>query len=327
MFSNADHVLAQIAGGSDNIFTIDDARNAGLTAAQIDLRARRIWRRLHRGVYSLPGAAPDWRGLLRAAVLAGGPGACASHRSAAALYEVPGACRELTEITCVRWRRARRANLVVHEQRRLPDVDVTKIDGIAVVTAELLVLQLAWWRPAFRYIEAVVHALRRKRLISHSSMSATFERHARRGFRGVRVTRAVLEQWDPSQRPTESEMETLLLQTLRAHGLPEPVTQYVVRDDAGDFVARADAALPDWRIVIEYQSSQEHLDEFQAARDDRRRNRLLAAGYYPLMARADDLRDRGRQLVAQIRAIQRRVDAQQAATPYWRHQPGLTAGN
>jgi len=53
---------------------------------------------------------------------------------------------------------------------------------------------------------------------------------------------------------------------------------------------------------------QEHLDEFQVAADDRRRNRILAAGYYPLVARIGDLRAGGDELAQQIRAIARRVE-------------------
>ena len=144
------------------------------------------------------------------------------------------------------------------------------------MTPELLVLQLAWWKPRPHYVEAVIHALRRKRLISYASTHATFLRHARRGLRGVAATRIALERWNPANAATASEMETLLLQTFRAHDLPEPVLQYEIYDRNGLFVARADAGLPEWKVVVEYQSMQEHLDEFQIARDDRRRNKIMA---------------------------------------------------
>ena len=110
----------------------------------------------------------------------------------------------------------------------------------------------------------MIQAARRKRLITYESTRAVFDRHARRGLKGVRALREALERWDPASRPTESEMETLLLQALRATGLPEPVMQFEVLDDAGGFVARADAAYPT-RIAIEYDSKQEHSDEFQIA--------------------------------------------------------------
>ena len=101
-------------------------------------------------------------------------------------------------------------------------------------------------------------------------------------------------------------METLLVQALRDHALPEPVVQFDVHDAAGAFVARADAAYPSARIVIEYDSKQEHTDEFQIARDTRRRNALQAAGYSVLSARHADLVAGGAQLCDQIAAIIRR---------------------
>jgi hypothetical protein len=48
---------------------------------------------------------------------------------------------------------------------------------------------------------------------------------------------------------------------------------------------------------VEYQSKAEHLDEFQNLRDDRRRNAILAAGYFPLAARYEDLLHGGDVLV------------------------------
>ena len=125
----------------------------------------------------------------------------------------------------------------------------------------------------------------------------------RRGVPGVKAMRIALELWDPTSKPTHSEMETMLLQVLRNAGLPELVTQFRVLDQYGNFVADADAALPQWRITIEYQSKQEHLDEFQALRDDRRRNAVIAAGYLPLVARFEDLRSGGHRLVDEITTI------------------------
>jgi very-short-patch-repair endonuclease len=133
-----------------------------------------------------------------------------------------------------------------------------------------------------------------------------FDRNARRGLRGVRALRELLERWDPESRPTESEMETMLVQALRHKGLPEPVVQHEVVDAVGDLIARADAAYPEFRIAIEYDSKQEHSDEFQLARDALRRNRLQAAGYAVLSARHRDLRAGGNELCDQIGTIMRR---------------------
>jgi hypothetical protein len=303
MAGTPDDKLARLAEQFDGYITTGHARAAGLTERQIRYRADEKWRRVYDGVFRMPGAPVSWTGELRAACWAAGPGAFVSHRAAATFYEAPGRRSDLIEITCPRWERSTRTGLVVHETRRPFSSDITEINGLPIVTPELLVLQLAWWKPYPNYVEAVIHALRRKRLISYSSTHATFLRHARRGLRGVAATRIALERWNPANAPTASKMETLLVQTFRAHDLPEPVLQYEVCDANGLFVARTDAGLPQWKIVVEYQSMQEHLDEFQAAADDRRRNKIMGAGYWPLVARIGDLRSGGYELVEEILAV------------------------
>ena len=105
-------------------------------------------------------------------------------------------------------------------------------------------------------------------------------------------------------------METMLLQTVRQHGLPEPTLQYEVRDRDGHLLGRVDAAYPSARIAIEYDSKQEHSDEFQRARDARRNRALQARGDWKVLsARHADLRNGGAELCADIQAILRRKPA------------------
>ena len=85
------------------------------------------------------------------------------------------------------------------------------------------------------------------------------------------------------QRAPESVMETRLLQVLRASGLPAPVVQYEVWD-GGLFVARVDAAYPDARIAIEYDSDEFHSGRLATKRDRDRRHRLIGAGWLPIAA-------------------------------------------
>ena len=150
-----------------------------------------------------------------------------------------------------------------------------------------------------------MQAARRKRLITFESTREMLDRHARRGLRGVRSLRTVLDAWDPSRSPTESEMETLLLRLLVDAGYSEAVPQLEIVDTSGNFVARVDIALPSWNIAVDYDSKQEHSDEFQLARDARRRNRIVAAGWRHISARHGDLRSGGGELLDAIDAIAR----------------------
>jgi hypothetical protein len=305
MFTEADHELTAYASRHFDVFTLEEAREF-FGRGEIRWRMEHAWDRLHEGVYIRRGLTPTWRAKLYAACRAVPAPIGASHRSGAALYLLPMGSEPLTEVTCRRWFRSQRPGLLVHESTRFSHEDLTEIDGIPVVTPELLILQLAGLKPYPNHVEKIIQAARRKRLITYDSTLATFNRLARRGVPGVKAMRIALERWDPTSKPTHSEMETMLIQVLRDAGLPEPVTQFRVLDQYGNFVADADAGLPQWKITIEYQSKQEHLDEFQTLRDDRRRNAVLAAGYFPLVARSEDLRSGGHRLVDEIEQIARR---------------------
>jgi hypothetical protein len=307
MLTDGDHKLARVAASQHGIFTRCDALEVGLTSTQVNRRSTGYWIQLHEGVFRLPGAVPTWRSDLLAACLAAeSKPAAVTRRAAAAYYGVPGGQEDLVEILCRRWKRTRTPGLIVHESTRFDEIDVTVREGIPIVTPERLVIEMAAIRPYPNFVEMVIQALRRKRLITYESTVQTFDRLARRGARGIKATRIALERWNPTSVPTHSEMETMLIQILREHGLPEPSTQFQVLDKFGNLVATTDAALSKWKITIEYQSKQEHLDEFQSLRDDRRRNAILAAGYFPLAARVEDLRSGGHVLVEQIHDLMRR---------------------
>jgi len=192
--------LLDFAAAHDGVFTRKHALGFGLTRREIDSRLGSAWKSVHEGVYRIDGTPVTLRGRLLAAVWSAPALAAVSHRSAAFLYALPGGSDDVVEVTCVRWRRSREAGLVVHESRRLAERDITEVDGIPAVSPELLLLQLAWQRPHVGYLELVLQAARRRRLITFESMQQEFARHAGRGLRGVRALRAVLEQWDPSQR-------------------------------------------------------------------------------------------------------------------------------
>lgn len=94
-----------------------------------------------------------------------------------------------------------------------------------------------------------------------------------------------------------------MLQVLRRHGFPAPVPQHEIYTPDGVFVARVDAAFPQWRIALEYQSLQHHVGVDAVLRDDRRRRELFALGWPMVPTDVDDLRAGGNGLVAAIRGI------------------------
>lgn len=292
--------LALHAKQHHGLFRTRHAHMAGLTRGQIRHRiVAGRWEQIHRDVFRLAGVPPTWHGEILAACWAGGFRAVASHRCATALFAMPGGDRRLVEIMCPRWRRARHDGLVVHETNSLSVVDMTVIDGIPVTTPARTLFDLGRYRRAGVVELALEHALRRG-LVTLPEVDATVRRLGRSGRPGGPVLRQVLAARLPDRRPTESDMETRLLQAIRRSGLPDPVTQYEVWAGAR-FVARVDLAYPDARIAIEYDSDAFHTGRLATDRDRSRRHLLLAAGWVTVDVGAKDLRNGALAACAAIR--------------------------
>jgi very-short-patch-repair endonuclease len=290
---STDAEVALLAEKHHGVFTFAHALGAGMTRHQV---RRRVgdgrWLVFHQGVYRIAGTEATWRARLLAACWAGGTRAVVSGRSAAALHRLPGGRPDIVEITCPRWRRARHEGLVVHESKALDPIDVTEVDGIPVTTVARTLFDLGGRYPrhlAVRMVEmALEHALRMQ-MVTIAELEQTVRRLSRRGRPGGPVLRQLLEARSDRRRPTESVMETKLLQALRARGLPEPVPQFEVR--VGDaFVARVDLAYPDARIAVEYDSDEFHTGRDATARDRSRRHALIAAGWLPIDVGPADVR-------------------------------------
>jgi hypothetical protein len=303
MDTNVDRAIAEIAEEHHGVFSGPDL---DLLKVPKDARHHRIatgrWQEMHEHVYRIAGSPPNWRGALLAACWAGGRRAVASHRSAAALWDLPAGNRDRVELTCPRWRRARHTGLVVHESTALPRGDVTEVDGIPCTTTARTLFDLARVVRPMALDLNLDNALRRN-LTTIPELNELCERLARRGRPGSQAFRAALLGRGPQTRVPESPPERLLAKYLTEQGLPAPVFQYEVRERDGTLVARTDLAYPIWRLVIEYDSFQEHLGKIPLVRDAARRNSITRAGFTPLVATHADIVDRGRQLARTIHEI------------------------
>ena len=149
----------------------------------------------------------------------------------------------------------------MHETKALERVDVMVVSGIAVTTPARTLFDLGG---IFRMgmVELALESALRRGLTSEGELASTVKRISRSGRSGGPTLRELLESRAPGRRSTESEMETRLLQALRAHGVPEPTTQCEMWQ--GSALIRVDAAYLQERIAIEYDS-----DEFHTGRSDR----------------------------------------------------------
>jgi hypothetical protein len=301
MGSNIDAQIADIAALHHGVFSSEHLRRLGVShrARQHRLDMGR-WQLVHDRVFRIAGVPTTWKGAVLAACWAGGTRAVASHRSAAALWQVPGRRESTIELTCPRWRRARHDGLLVHETTTLGIHDVTTLEAIPVTTIERTIFDLSGAVSASTVDLAIDNALRRE-LTDLAALAATLRRVGKRGRPGTQLLRRLLHDRSPELAVTESERERLLLRMLRRHGFPDPVAQFEIRDRDGRLVARPDFAYPDVKIAIEYDSFQEHVGKAALVRDSARRNALIARDWAPIVATAEDLRRGGNQLASDLR--------------------------
>lgn len=279
-----DEVHAQIgtlAQQQHGLVAWDQALTLGLTPDAVKhLTASGRWVRVARGVYRINGTPLTWRGRMMAVCLAAGPGALISHRAAAALWTLDGfEPPRVIDLTVPRPRRPRLAGIRVHEVRHFDLVERTIRDEIPVTGIPQTILDLC---ATSRNPDIPLRALddaRRRRLVTWAELWECLDLQARRGRRGLRIYRGLLERRGGKE-PTDSHFEALVQQLLVDAGLPEPQPRVWVV--AGGQRYRLDLAYPDLRIDIECHSKDAHLNEAAFERDPVRDNALVLAGWIVL---------------------------------------------
>jgi hypothetical protein len=217
------------------LFTAEEAAGRGVTREALRWGERRgRWRRVERQVYAEGADEPDAFDRARARVLA--TGGIASGRLAGILH-----C--LDAVTGLDQRPLRR--------RVLPDDRVVVIDGLRCTDGLQTLVDLAADLDDLRWEQALESALR-KRLTTIGDIEAALPALGQARTPGVRRMRRVLAARPDAAPPTESLLETLMVQLARrVEGLPEPERQHEVVDQSGSFVARVDLSWPELGLFLE----------------------------------------------------------------------------
>ena len=246
-------------------------RELGFGRAAIEHRIARG--RLHpvaRGVYAVGRPQLTREGRWMAAVLAAGPGACLSHRSAAALFEIavePPGRIELSR----RQGAVRRPGLRVHSRPSLRWGEVGTLAGIPVTAPAQTIVDLAAVCGP-QTLERAVNEADKRDHIGFDELLAALGDHC--GERGVARLRRLL---DPLVfRLSDDELEVLFRPLARAAGLPEPLTKQWLNGFEVDFF------WPALGLVVETDGLRYHRTPAQQARDRRRDQAHTAAGLVPL---------------------------------------------
>ena len=298
MDESLDRRIAQVAESQYGVFRLDGPDAVGFTRDERAFRVRSgRWQVRYDRVCTMRGVPRSWRGDLLAACWGAQGLAVASHRSAATLWGLPGGRTDIVEIICRRSNRAKADGLVVHESKLLDDCDLRIVDGIPTASVEQTLLGLAAVVHESTVEMAIDLALHTK-LTTSGVLEQFVRRKGKRGRNGVGVLRALVRDLDPLAGVPESPMETKLKRLLRRHELPTPEFQYEIWHN-GRFVARVDAAYPEHRIAIEYDSYEHHTGRHAIVRDNDRRNELREIRWRTVVFTAADIaRDGGRAIDA-----------------------------
>ena len=213
------------------------------------------WRRagvlenMTEGVYRIPGSPRTWEQRLCAMVLASGPVAAASHRSAAALLGIPGFERRgLVEVVTPRPRHHRERPALVHRWRVLPE------DAHHRHRRDRLHAGASHAGRPRRRASSVPHRASGRQLSRHAN------RHGRSPCersstsspsgdgRGSGRCGGILDERAEQLRAGGKRARGPVPRLLRAAGLPEPVRQLDIGDSPA-WIGRVDFAYPSARLV------------------------------------------------------------------------------
>jgi very-short-patch-repair endonuclease len=184
---------------------------------------------LHPGVARVVGSADTPEQRIVAAVLAAGPGALASHRSAAHLHGVPAMGSPPVHIIIPRRstneRQPRRAKnsapltgVSIHRPRDLKRLTKHRIAGIPCTNVLRTLLDLGAVAPDHVH-GAVGHVLTHD-LASLEAIETTLNEHAGPGRTGVTALRAAIDDWAIDGKPADSVLEPAMRALISRFRLP-----------------------------------------------------------------------------------------------------------
>ncbi|HEY2771665.1 MAG TPA: DUF559 domain-containing protein [Solirubrobacteraceae bacterium] len=269
--------MVALALGQEAVFAAWQLQERGLSARWVQARADtgHLYR-IHHGVYGLlPKRMLTSHALFMAAVLACGPVAAVSHRSAADLLGLLRNRRVNIDVTIAGRSGRKRPGLDIHRSRTLLERDVTMVGPIRCTSVARTLLDIA---P--RVSEGQL-----TRAFDQSEILEVFDLHAIKDqlkrnptHPGCRRIRGVLEQYTFSGQ-SRGEFEPWLHDHLRASGLPLPQrNEWIVLDD-GERAICADFCWRAQKLIVETDGKRTHLTHRAFERDRRDDQRLIAAGW------------------------------------------------
>ncbi|HEY7631857.1 MAG TPA: DUF559 domain-containing protein [Thermoleophilaceae bacterium] len=283
--------LADLAGRQGGVVALWQLLEIGFSRETIQhwLQSGRL-HRIHKGVYSLGHRAIAWKGRLTAAVIACGPEAVVSHRSAAAWWALLPSERAIVDVTAPG--RHRRRGIDGH-RAELHVCDRTIHEDIPITTIARTLLDLAEVVSPGRLAKAVETAERRN-LFDLRAVEDVLARSP--GRHGHRQLRSLLADYRCAP-TTRSKLEIDFLEFIEEEDLPRPESNASI----GGY--EVDMLWDQQRVIVELDTWDYHGTHEAFERDRARDIDLQLWGYVVLRITGRRLREERAHVAAQLRTL------------------------
>jgi very-short-patch-repair endonuclease len=286
--ASVDRAIAALADAQHGVVALPQLTALGLGQRAISKRvASGRLHRLHRGVYAVGHTRLSAKGRWLAAVLACGPAAVLSHRTAAALHELLPIGGGAIHVTAPH-RLRDKPGLHVHRAA----VDRVVVDVIPATTVARTLLDLAVTEP-YRLLERAVENAERKGTLDVREIP-TVDRPGAPALRRALAAHTT---------HTESELERRVLALIERARLPRPQTNAPIQTTQGPI--RVDFLWPEHRLVLEADGHEHHRTRHAQDRDRRRDQALTAAGYTVIRTTWTQVTQDPESLIVTLRALLR----------------------
>jgi predicted transcriptional regulator of viral defense system len=291
--------IARLAERQHGVVSLGQLQLVGLSKAAVSKRTQNgRLTRIHRGVYAVGHARLTSHGRWMAAVLAHGPSAVLSHRSAAALHGIRQTNRSNVEVTVPGSSARSRPGIDVHRSTTLKPADMTKVDAIPCTSVARTLLDLA----DIVDLRGVEKAVDRAEVLGVFDLRKVEEVLSRSvGRRGAGVLRRVLAEYE---RPmlTDRELEERLLALARKAGVRRPeVNAWIVLEDGTAY--KVDFLWREERLIVETDGWGSHRTRRAFENDRRRDRRLRLAGWDVVRFTWRDVEREPEEVIATLAAL------------------------
>jgi hypothetical protein len=266
---------SRLAGRQFGVLSGAQLRELGVGRGAVAkaVRAGRL-HRVHRGVYAVGHRVLRVEGIRLAAVLACGPGAVLSHRSAAAHWGLLATDQVGVDVTAPRSRQGA-PGIRLHTSRSLDAQDTTRHEGIPITAIHRTLLDLAATARDDQLERALAQAMYLQ-LYDHRAITDVIARS--NGHRGTKVLEQATRQ---EPKLTKGAWEIRMLRLVRSAHLPEPICNRPLHaPDHGE--CKPDFYWPAHALIVETDGWEAHRT-LAAFRSDRAKDAALTAAGYKVL--------------------------------------------